>query len=152
MTRALLLLAAFTALAGCVERKMIIRSEPDGAEVWINRSEEPVGTTTHEQEFDQHGTFAVRLEKEGYLPLETAAPVPTPWYSYPVLDFITEVLWPGTIHDHHEFDFTLRKRDAPKDWAEAEDEVKRDREAVMKRAEELRRETLDDDAVGGKKQ
>ena len=151
MMRALILLVVAAALAGCVERKMIIHSEPAGAELWINRSEEPVGVTTHEQEFDQHGTFAVRLKKEGYVPLETRASVPTPWYSYPILDLITEVLWPFTIEDHHEFSFVLQKRPAPKSWDEAEAEVKRDRDAVLERADELREEALGNDPNGGEK-
>ena len=71
--------------------------------------------------------------------------MPTPWYSYPILDFITEVLWPFTIEDHHEFAFTLTKRPDPKPWEEVEGEVKKDREAVLERAEELRRETQESD-------
>ena len=145
MARILVLLIASLLLAACVERKMIIRSEPEGAEIWVNRSERPLGTTTWEQEFDQHGTFAIRLEKEGWLPLETKAPVPTPWYSYPVLDFVTEVLWPFTIEDHHEFTFTLTKRPDPKPWDEIGDEVKKDREAVLERGETMRREVREPD-------
>jgi len=121
---------------------MIIRSDPDGADVWINRSEKPNGQTTHEEEFGQHGTFAIRLEKDGYLPLSGQARVPTPWYSYPILDFITEVLLPFKIRDYHEFDFKLVPEPAPRPWEEVEEEVIRHREAVLGRADEMRRDVM----------
>jgi hypothetical protein len=141
------LLVGLVALAGCVERKMFIKTEPEGATVWINRPEEASGKTPYEQEFAQHGTFAVRLEKEGYLPLETEAPIHTPWYSYPVLDLITELLLPFTIEDHHVFTYRLEPRPEPGSWEQEEADVVRKREEVLERADEFRREVLD--STGG---
>jgi hypothetical protein len=136
-----ILLLAFL-VTGCVERKMLIRSEPEGARVWINRSEESQGVTPYDESFTHHGTFAVRLEMEGYKTLVTEAPVETPWYSYPVLDFITEVLLPVTIHDHQEFTFRLEPKPARRSWEEERAEVEKRRAEVIGRANEMREEVM----------
>ena len=141
MKRALLLLSAVLALGACVERKMIIKSEPGEADLWVNRAEAPV-QTTHEQEFVQHGVFAIRLEKEGYFPLEERARVTTPWYSWPILDLVTDLLLPFTIKDHHEFTYRLTPVPEPKPWDEAREEVIRNREEVMSRADEMRKDVM----------
>lgn len=115
---------------------MLIRSDPPGAVVVLNRGEFPPGVTPLEVPFDHHGTFAVHLEKEGYRSLDTRAPVPTPWYGIPPFDFVAELLLPWTIRDHHEFRYVLEPR-----WeATSLEEAARGHEEILKRAEEFRRE------------
>ena len=41
----------------------------------------------------------VRLVLSGYETLTVLQPIPTPWYEYPGLDFVTENLVPGEIRD-----------------------------------------------------
>lgn len=147
MRGTLLILTLVLLATGCVERKMFIRSEPEGATVWVNRSEAPVGQTPYEEEFTHHGTFAVRLEMEGYKTLVTEAPVETPWYSYPVLDFITEILLPVTIEDHQEFTFRLEPKPERKSWEEEKPRVLKHREEVMGRAREMREGVMSGDAL-----
>ena len=66
-----LLLAGSILLTGCASTTMI-QSTPDGAKVYLNG--EPVGTTpyTHSDTKIVGSTTAVKLEKEGYVPLNTS--------------------------------------------------------------------------------
>lgn len=142
---AALLAAAALALAGCVERKMFVRSDPPGAAVHLNHSPAPVGVTPLEVDFDYYGVYAVRLVKDGYEDLEVAAPVPAPWYAWPGLDFLTELVLPLTIRDHHQFDYALRPVasappiESPEALEQAAREAAERDRALRERAEELRR-------------
>lgn len=100
---AVLLLAA----AGCVERKMLIRSEPPGAPVWID--EDYAGVTPLEHPFVHYGLRRVRVgplrDENGKLThLEQGIDweVEAPWYETFPIDFFAEVLYPETLVDEHE--------------------------------------------------
>ena len=54
---------------GCVERKLTVVSEPEGAIVWLN--DEEVGTTPVTVNFNWYGDYNVRIEKDGYAILNT---------------------------------------------------------------------------------
>lgn len=131
---------------GCVERKMLIRTDPPDAIVTLNRARRAAGRTPLEIPFDFYGTYDVRIQKKGYATLHTTAPVPTPWYSYPVLDFFTELVLPVTIHDDREFVYHLKKLppaeknlgSAAANQAALEKARKKDAE-LLDRAKELRR-------------
>ncbi len=93
--------------AGCVERTMMIRSEPPGAPVWVD--EEYAGTTPLDYSFAHYGTRGVRVGpirdetgKARYAPQERLVRLRAPWYQVFPVDFFAEVLWPGRIHDRHE--------------------------------------------------
>lgn len=129
---------------GCVERKLFIRTDPEGAVVTLNR--EPIEyLSPAEVEFDHYGTFDVRAEKEGYLPLRENVPVATPWYAYPVIDFLSEILWPFTIEDHRYIDLELTALpaepdyDKPGDFERAREEARQKYEELRRRAEEMRK-------------
>ena len=79
---------------------MTINSEPAGALVYLNDQE--VGRTPVSVPFTWYGDYDVILRKEGYRTLKTHARVDAPWYELPPIDFISEVLVPWEIHDHHE--------------------------------------------------
>lgn len=100
-------LACGASLAGCVERRMVIRSDPEGARVFLDL-EELQGTTPLEVPFEWSGTRAVVLLAPGYEVLETRAELEDRWHSYFPLDLFAELLWPGTIEDVQEFEFALQ--------------------------------------------
>ena len=130
------LVLSLAASTGCVERKMIIRSDPDGARLLLEL-DEIEGRTPLEVPFHYGGLRGVTLIKPGYRVLETSAKLEDRWHAYFPLDFFAEILWPGTIHDVQEFDFELEAYDP---YGEAQDaENKRRVEELRVRAEAHRR-------------
>jgi len=97
---------ALTALGGCVERKMMIRSDPPGALITLDGVDTGLSTPA-EIPFDFGGTRAVTLTAPGKRVLETTAKLEDPWYAYFPLDVGAEFLWPGTIRDFQTFDYKL---------------------------------------------
>jgi len=100
------LLVAFAASGGCVERKMIIRSDPPGAAITLDGVDTEL-VTPAEIPFDFGGTRAVTLIAPGKRVLETTAKLEDPWFTYFPLDIGAEFLWPGTILDVQTFDYAL---------------------------------------------
>ncbi|MCE5187262.1 MAG: PEGA domain-containing protein [Planctomycetaceae bacterium] len=96
---------AILLLAGCVERKLTIVTQPSEAVVWLN--DEEIGTTPVTVNFNWYGDYNVRIEKPGYEILTTHRPLERPAHDYFPLDFIAEVLWPGNIVDSYQWDFDL---------------------------------------------
>jgi hypothetical protein len=124
-----LLLAAMLS-AGCVRRRMMVRSNPSGAMVYLDNEE--VGKTPISTNFQHYGTREFRLVKEGYETKVVNVPVSRPWYQWPGIDFISEVLIPGEITDRHEYTFDMKpQRIMPRD-------------ELMARAESLRRQSHTD--------
>ena len=99
---------AFATLAGCVERRIWIDSEPSGALVWINHAQ--VGRTPVDVSFTHEGTYDVRIEKEGYEPLVTPATTEGPVWDMVPLDFVVEIL-PIKALNETRWKFTLVPRD-----------------------------------------
>jgi len=125
--------------AGCVERKLLIRSEPSGAPVSID--ERQVGSTPVEYEFSHYGTRRVRVgpvrdEKDAvvFAAREQMVKITPPTSQKFPLGFFWEVLWPGTVVDEHAVTVTL---EPPAD--EYGEDVAQD---VMKRAEEFRSKAI----------
>lgn len=92
---------------GCVQRRMLIRSNPPGAAVYVDDYPEAIGTTPIAVNFTYYGTRKLRLVKEGYETLTVLQPVPTPWYEYPPLDLVSENLVPGELRNYHVFAYQL---------------------------------------------
>jgi hypothetical protein len=90
----------------CVQRRLTIRSNPPGALVYVD--DYPIGTTPVSTSFVYYGTRKIRLVLSGYETLNVLQPLPTPWYEYPGLDFVTENLVPGEIRDERVVDFQLK--------------------------------------------
>jgi hypothetical protein len=103
----LLVLALALPPAGCVERKFLIRSEPEGASVRVNGLF--VGRTPVEIPFNDYGVVLLEAdpmdadrdsapEFQGFSgPFDLAAP----WYQWFPLDFFSDNLWPWTVVDRH---------------------------------------------------
>jgi len=126
-----LMMAALTmmTLGGCLQRTMVITSEPTGAVVWVNDVE--VGRTPLETAFTFYGNYDVRLRKEGYEPLSTNRVAQTPWYEYPPIDFVVMAL-PWRTESRVEWHFELEplaEEALSREEAEAE---------LLERAAELR--------------
>lgn len=127
----LLFLAALCAFAaqsstGCVRRRMTIRTNPPGAQVFVDDQE--VGTTPCSTSYTYYGTRKMTVIKDGYKTETLYQRFNPPWYQIPPLDFITENLFPQEIRDERIVDVTL----APQEVVP---------EAVLRqRAEGLRRD------------
>ncbi len=105
---ALLLLALPS--AGCVQRRMTIRSNPPGALVYVDDYQ--LGTTPVSTDFVYYGTRKIRLVKDGYETLTVRQPFPVPWYEVFPLDFVTENLWPWEIRDERVVDLAMAPADS----------------------------------------
>jgi hypothetical protein len=98
--------AVLLAAAGCVERKMLIRSDPPGALISLDGTDTELRTPA-EIPFDFGGTRAVTLSAPGHRVLEGTAKLEDPWFTYFPFDIVAEFAWPGTIHDVQTFDYRL---------------------------------------------
>ena len=105
MAIAMAALALTTAgLGGCVRRVVTITSDPSGATVWLNDRE--LGRTPVEAEFTYYGTYDVRLQKDGYEPLDTSADARSPWWDTIGLDFGAELV-PAQLKSENRWHFQL---------------------------------------------
>ncbi len=150
--RALLVLMCAAAACGCVERKLMIRSEPEGAPVWVN--EAYAGVTPLEYHFAFYGTNGIRVgpirdaqDKLLYHEVQTRYAARAPWYEIIPIDFFVEVLWPFTVTDVHEVP-EIKLPPAPPVPEQVDPaQVK----SLMERGEEFRQKALEpvpDDPAG----
>ncbi|MBI3463178.1 MAG: PEGA domain-containing protein [Planctomycetes bacterium] len=99
------MLAICLAAAGCVQRRMTIRSNPPGAMVYID--DYPIGITPVSTSFVYYGTRKIRLVKDGFQTLTLMQPVRPPLYQVFPLDFVSENLVPYEIRDERAFEYQL---------------------------------------------
>lgn len=86
--------------SGCVRRTARFTTEPAGARLYLN--DEDVGRTPVTVAFTWYGDYDVRYRLKGYQTLHTHVRLNPPVYQIFPLDFFTEVMWPGELHDHHD--------------------------------------------------
>ncbi|HEX5135759.1 MAG TPA: PEGA domain-containing protein [Planctomycetota bacterium] len=98
-------LVALILLAGCVERRLLVRTDPPGAEVTVNG--EKVGRSPTTWRFTHYGDALVEVEKPGYEPTRQVVALRAPWYQKPGVDFFSDVLVPARIKDDHEVEIRL---------------------------------------------
>lgn len=129
--------------AGCVERCILIRSDPPGAPVWVD--EEYVGQTAMVHAFAHYGTRRIRVGpvrdesgKMAYEEQEMLLETRAPWYQTFPLDFFAEVLWPGRIIDWHVPPVFHLDRASPRAADSGEEDLKQ----LLKDAESFRRRAL----------
>ena len=96
---------------GCVRRTITITTEPPSALVFLNDQE--IGRSEVTTDFLWYGDYDVAIRHEGYETLQTHWDIKPPWYQVMPLDFFTEVLWPGHLHDTHSRHFVLEPRELP---------------------------------------
>ena len=123
-----LVLSIVMLIPGCVRRRLMIRSTPPGAMVYVDN--QPIGTTPCATDFVYYGTREIRVVKPGYETLTVNQPIPAPWYEIPPLDFVSENLLPHKIQDYRTVSYNLVPQ------------VIVPTEQLLSRAEQLRQSTL----------
>jgi hypothetical protein len=94
--------------SGCVERKLTINTEPQGALVILN--DEEIGTSPVTVSFEWYGDYWIRISKEGYESLNTHRPLKRPLHDIPPFDFFAQIINPNRIVDSYEWTFPLEPR------------------------------------------
>lgn len=118
---------------GCVTRRMTVRSNVPGAQVYVDNYE--IGRTPASTDFVYYGKRNIRLVKDGFETLTVEQPIGPPWYQWPGLDFFFENLWPLEIRDERQFAFEMKPQYVVPT------------EALLGRAEELRTATMQPSAT-----
>jgi hypothetical protein len=119
-----MLLALATLTPGCVKRTIEIRTEPPGAMVYYNG--ENKGVTPCEFEFHFYGASEITLvhpghevegEPVGYEIHKKLYEIDAPWYQWPLLDAVSELIVPFTIHDRRDLGTVAleKRKDVPLD-------------------------------------
>jgi len=106
-----LALGAAIVLAGCVERRLTINTEPPGAMVILN--DQQIGKSPVTVPFNWYGDYSVRISKDGYETLITHRNLEAPLHDYFPFDFFTGVLYPGQIVDSYQWSFELAAKEYP---------------------------------------
>jgi hypothetical protein len=108
---------------GCVQRTLTIRSNPPGAQLYLNGVE--VGRTPISRDFLWYGTYDVELRKEGYETLKTTGKVIAPWWQWVPIDFFAEAF---PLHDRRQLSYSMKLESA----------IATDPELLLSRAEQLK--------------
>jgi hypothetical protein len=116
------------ALAGCVERTLLLTSDPIGAHATVNGKD--VGLTPVSIPFVHNQRFEYRLEKDGYRSAAGDVTTPSTWDSVPGPDFFAENVYPGHIRRQTVHHVTLERLPAARSRAELE--------AILRQAEAFR--------------
>ena len=99
-------LTALMGACGCVERRMVIITEPYGAIVY-DEKEQPIGAGPVDKPFTYYGKYRFRIAKDGYETMVKEQNVRAPWYELPGLDFFAENVIPWTIRDVRYYRYVL---------------------------------------------
>ncbi|HEY4308345.1 MAG TPA: PEGA domain-containing protein [Pirellulales bacterium] len=97
--------------AGCVQRRLTIRSNPPGAFVYVDNY--PIGTTPVSTDFVYYGKRQIRLVRDGYETLTVDQKIKAPWYEWFGIDFISENLVPANIRDEQTLSFQMVPQQVP---------------------------------------
>ena len=95
-------------LSGCVQRRFIIRSQPEGAFVTIDK--QPIGLTPLSVPWTYNGTREFQLEKDGYRTIKVQQRFQPTWYETFPASFVTENFWPQEIRDERVLDFQMEPK------------------------------------------
>jgi hypothetical protein len=101
-------LSFFLLVAGCVERKLTINTDPQGALIILN--DEEIGTSPVTVSFEWYGDYWVRIRKDGYESLNTHRKLKGPWYDIFPFDFFAQIINPDRIVDSYEWSFPLKPK------------------------------------------
>lgn len=124
ITRLLFASCLLLGLTGCVQRRMVVRSQPPGAFVTIDN--QPQGYTPLPVPFTYYGTREIQLEKDGYKTVKVRQQIKPPWYEKFPMGFFSNNFAFREIRDERLLDFQLEPRT----------QVQEDR--LLDRANELR--------------
>src|SRR5437016_11950285 len=90
---------------GCVRRRLTVRTNPPGAQVFVDDQE--IGTTPCSAAFVYYGTRKNTLMKDGYRTETIFQKIPPPWYEISPLDFVVENFYPLEQRDERIVDVQL---------------------------------------------
>jgi hypothetical protein len=99
------LVALLVTCSGCVRRRLTVRTNPPGAQVFIDDQE--IGTTPCSAAFVYYGTRKITLMKDGYRTETIFQKIPPPWYEITPLDFLVENVYPLEQRDERIVDVQL---------------------------------------------
>ncbi len=103
---AMVLVSVSFAFAGCIRKRMTVRSNPPGANVYIDK--QPIaGQTPVSTNFTYYGTRSIEIVRDGYRTERFLRKFNPPWYAIPPLDFFSETLWPFEKRDERIIDVQL---------------------------------------------
>jgi len=98
-------------VGGCVERRLTINTQPQGALVVLN--DEEIGTSPVTVSFQWYGDYNVTIRKEGFETLNTHRKLKAPWYDAFPFDFFAQIVNPKRIVDSYEWTFELKGKQEP---------------------------------------
>lgn len=105
LTLCVLALTFLSTCSGCVERRLLIRSNPPGAMVYVDDYQ--IGVTPIGTSFTYYGTRKIRLVKDGYQTLTVYEKISPPWYQIPPFDFFAENILRREIRDTRVLNYQL---------------------------------------------
>jgi hypothetical protein len=94
-------------VAGCVDRRFIVESNVPDAQVLIDNT--PVGAAPSHSSFEYYGYYTFTVIRPGYETITQRVHVTSPWYGYPPIDFLAEIVWPFHIRDTRRYYFELQE-------------------------------------------
>lgn len=103
----LLALTISLGATGCVEKRMVIITDPYGAIVHDEKNQ-PIGAGPVDKPFTYYGKYRFRIAKDGYETLDIEQRVRAPWYEFPGLDFFSENVIPWTIRDVRYYRYVMQ--------------------------------------------
>lgn len=103
-----LILLILTVCSGCVQRRLIIRSQPEGAFVTVDQK--PIGRTPLSVPFTYYATRDIKLEKDGYKTVKVQQRLPPKWYQMVPFSLISENFAMREIRDERLLDFQLEPK------------------------------------------
>jgi hypothetical protein len=95
--------------SGCVQRRFLIRSQPEGALATIDH--QTIGLTPVSVPFTYYGTREIQLEKDGYKTVKVKQRFRPPWYGTFPVSLITENFWPRELRDQRDLEFQLERKE-----------------------------------------
>jgi hypothetical protein len=95
--------------SGCVSQKLFLKTTPPGATVMLDGQR--VGKTPWEGDYTSYGLRRVELEAPGYVRRVEFIELDRPWWQYPIVAGVSDLLVPWTIHDDRSFAWELQPLD-----------------------------------------
>ncbi|MFW6154278.1 MAG: PEGA domain-containing protein [Planctomycetota bacterium] len=99
------------AVAGCVERRVTITTEPPGAMVYF--ADEEIGRTPLTVPFTWYGDRELIIRREGHETLRRHMVLRAPWYDIPPWDLVSQAFVPWTYRHHVERRYELEPLTIP---------------------------------------
>ena len=104
----LLLLYATALMTGCSSRRLVVRTQPEGAFVTVDGH--PVGYSPVAVNYVYGGSRDILIEKDGQESIREKVDLSDPWYLRPPISFFTENFSPREIRHQPVLDFQMQPK------------------------------------------